>query len=138
MPCILFVQRVSNIKFDLKFFMSYQKHVVEDYNIVNVIFGVGLNFENKMYNNFLLDVEVTPSQLKRVCNNFWNRRKTTIVDAFVLLLLVMSFWTYILSIFKTSVLAKVCTCIRLYISMLYTERFLIWYNDDDTKYTLLG
>ena len=88
--------------------MSYRKHVVEDYNPVNVTFRVAINFENRMYNNLMLDVEATATQLERVCNEFWSRRKTTIVDAFVLLLLLLSFWTYILSIFKTSMLAKVC------------------------------
>ena len=109
-PCkqkLFIFQRVCKIKFDFKFFMSYHKHVVEDYNIVNVTFRVDINFENKMYNNLILDVEVEASKLKRGHNGFWSRRKTTIVDAFVLLLLLMSFWTYILSIFRTSILAKV-------------------------------
>ena len=87
--------------------MSYQKHVVEDYNTVNVTFHVDINFDNKMYNNLILDIEATASELDRDHNGFWSRRRTTIVDAIVLVLLLISFWTYILSVFKSSMLAKV-------------------------------
>lgn len=87
--------------------MSYEKHAVEDYNTVNLTFRVNVNFDNKMYNNLILDVEAAPSQIKRVDNGFWSRRKTTIVDGLVLILLLLSLWTYILSVLKTSVLAKV-------------------------------
>ena len=87
--------------------MSYQKHVVEDYNTVNVTFHVDINFDNKMYNNLILDIEATASELGRDHNGFWSRRRTTIVDAIVLVLLLISFWTYILSVFKSSMLAKV-------------------------------
>ena len=88
--------------------MSYDKHVVEDYNTVSVTFRVEVIFENKMYNNLIVNVETEGLELKRGHNGFWSRRKTTIVDAIVLVLLLMSFWTYILSTFKAAILAKVC------------------------------
>jgi len=93
--------------------MSYQKHIVEDYNTVNVTFHIKINIHNEMYNNLILDVETTPSKLKRSDNEFWSRRKTTIVDALVMSLLLLSFWTYVLSIFKTSRLAKVSVFVTL-------------------------
>ena len=114
-----FFYRICRINFNFKVFMSYQKHVVEDYNAVNVTFHVDINFDNKMYNNLILDIEATASELDRYHNGFWSRRRTTVVDAIVLVLLLISFWTYILSVFRSSMLAKVCvsylhTCITAY------------------------
>ena len=47
-------------------------------------------------------------QLRRQCRSF--RKKSTIVDIFVMILLILSSWTYIMSIIKSIKLAKVCIC----------------------------
>ena len=78
-------------------------------------FHVVISMENELYNNLAIDMDIV-STFIRIPSDSWTRKTTTIIDTVVLLLLFMSSWTYVLSIFKTSRLAKVlhvyvCTCV---------------------------
>jgi len=74
-----------------------------------------------------MSVEVKLSkdpELRRYCTHF--RLRNTIVDIFVMVLVILSSFTYITSIVKTIKLSKVCI-IRMYsyaISMFYAIRIL--------------
>ena len=80
---------------------------MEDYNPVDARFFVIVSLENVMHGSSV-SVDVTfyrDPQLRRRCRSF--RKKSTIVDIFVMILLILSSWTYIMSIIKSMKLAKV-------------------------------
>ena len=62
--------------------------------------------DNKLYNNLEVDIDTTPT-FRRINNKFWDRKRTTIIDIVVLILLVMSSYTYAMSIFRSTMLTKV-------------------------------
>jgi len=100
------LNRIDAIDFDLYFGATYKKGVIEDYNVVHVTFHVGMSLVNELYNSLAIDLDIVSTFL-RISSDSWTRKTTTIIDTIVLVLLVMSSWTYVLSIFKTSRLAKV-------------------------------
>jgi len=120
--------RISSIKFGFKFDATYDKGVIEEYNSVQVNFYIVISLDNRLYNNLEVDIDTTLT-FRRIENNFWDRKRTTIIDIVVLILLIMSSWTFILSIFKTSRLAKVlhvhCTCMYV-IHIICVSRCIIY------------
>ena len=98
--------RISTIKFGFKFDATYDKGVIEEYNSVQVNFHIAISMDNKQYNNLEVDTDTT-STFRRIDNNFWDRKRTTIIDIVVLILLAMSFYTYAMSIFRSTMLTKV-------------------------------
>jgi len=113
--CVCVFNRINVIKFGLYFGATYKKGIIEDYNAVQVTFHVVISLENELYNNLAIDMDIV-STFVRISSDSWTRKTTTIIDTVVLLLLFMSSWTYVLSIFKTSRLAKVQ---YVYLSILY-------------------
>ena len=101
--------RVQSIDFQFSFAAQYQEYDVEDYNPVDVEFHISVSLENELHGSGMsVELEFYRDPvLRRQCNNF--RKKSTIVDIFVMVLLIMSSWTYIASILKTIMLAKVST-----------------------------
>lgn len=105
--CIYFLNRIDNIKINFAFVTQYQEHVVEDYNPIDAEFFIVVILDSVLYGSGM-SVEVTfqsDPQLKRHCRSF--RKKSTIVDIIVMILLILSSCTYIMSIVKTVRLAKV-------------------------------
>ena len=86
----------------------YDKGVIEDYNGVQVHFHIVISLDNKLFNNLEVDLDITPT-FNRINNSFKDRKRTTIIDIVVLILLVLSSWTFILSLLQTSRLTRVCT-----------------------------
>ena len=99
--------RVDSIDFEFSFAAQYQEYDVEDYNPVDVKFYISVSLENDLHGSGMsVELEFYHNPvLRRKCNCF--RKKSTIVDIFVMTLLIMSSWTYIVSIAKTVILAKV-------------------------------
>ncbi|XP_065902044.1 mucolipin-3-like isoform X2 [Dysidea avara] len=112
---------IGTIKFGFMFDATYDKGVIEEYNSVQVHFHIVISLDNKLYNNLEVDIDTTPT-FSRLSNNFLNRKRTTIIDIVVLILLILSSCTYILSIFQTSNLTK---DVKLHF-LAYHERHLRW------------
>ena len=110
--------RISAIKFGFKFDATYDKGVIEEYNSVQVNFRITVSLDNKLYNNLEVDIDTTAA-FRRISNNFWDRKRTTIIDIVVLILLVLSSWTFILSIFQSSRLVKVLHALYKHVHRFY-------------------
>ena len=104
--CVCILYRIRTIKFEFVFDATYDKGVIEEYNSVQVHFHIVISLDNKLYNNFEVDIDTTPT-FRRIANNFVDRKRTSIIDIVVLTLLIMSSSTYAFSIFQSSKLTKV-------------------------------
>ena len=103
----IFLHRITSIEFSFSLATQYQKFVVEDYNPIDAKFFIAVSLDNEIHGSGM-NVEATlyrEPELKRLCRSF--RKRSTIVDSFVMMLLILSSWTYIMSIVKTIRLAKV-------------------------------
>ena len=103
-----FLCRIRSITFKFSLATVYQEYDVEDYNSVDAKFFITVSLKNIMHGSSM-SVDVTfhrDPQLRRQCRSF--RKKSTIVDIIVMTLLILSSWTYIMSIIKSIKLAKVC------------------------------
>jgi len=114
--------RISTIKFRFQFDAIYDKGIIEEYNSVQVNFHITISLDNKLYNNLEVDIDTTPT-FRRIDNNFWDRKRTTIIDIVVLIFLVLSSWTFILSIFQTSRLVKVLHTLYIHAHRFYMSMY---------------
>ena len=104
---IYFLYRIDSIEFRFSLAAQYQEYDVEEYNPIDAVFFITVTMENMLYGSSMR-TDVTfyrDPLLRRLCRSF--RNKSTIVDIFVMILLILSSWTYITSIVKTVKLAKV-------------------------------
>ena len=104
---IYFLYRIDSIEFRFSLAAQYQEYDVEEYNPIDAVFFITVTMENMLYGSSMrTDVKFYRDPLlRRLCRSF--RNKSTIVDIFVMILLILSSWTYITSIVKTVKLAKV-------------------------------
>ena len=104
---LYFLCRIDSIEFRFSLAAQYQEYDVEEYNPIDAVFFITVTMENILHGSSM-HTDVTfyrDPLLKRLCRSF--RNKSTIVDIFVMILLILSSWTYVTSIIKTVKLAKV-------------------------------
>ena len=103
-----FLNRIRSIEFKFSLMTQYQEHDVKDYNPVDAKFFITVSLDDDVLSGSGMSVEVEfyhDPLLRRWCRSF--RRKSTIIDILAMVLLIMSSWTYIMSLVKTIILAKV-------------------------------
>jgi len=109
--------RIQEIKFAFTLTTNYYKRVIEDYSVIGALYNVKVILNNDLATSFAkVNIELDP-QLRRYCKNVI--RLSTLLDIFVILLLIINILVYLRSIVNTMRLSKVMTIIKLVILSLF-------------------
>lgn len=96
--------RINRITFDFTLATFFRDNIIEDETAVHAMFQVHVTLVNDLYSSMTVNIGLD-SSLRRYCKDF--RAKTTILDISVILLLIISFISYIISIVNSIILAVV-------------------------------
>lgn len=96
--------RINKITFNFTLFTFFRDDIIEDEAAVHAKFHVRITLVNDLYSSMTVDIDID-SKLTRYCDSF--RKGTTIVDMVIIILLIISSFTYINSFINTYKLSKV-------------------------------
>ena len=97
-------RRINKVTFKFTLFTFFRDDIIEDETSVHAIFHVHIILVNNLHSSMIVNIDLD-SKLTRYCSDF--RKGTTIGDMVIIILLILSSFTYINSFINTYKLSKV-------------------------------
>lgn len=109
---ILCLYRINIIIFNLTLSTFFRNEIIENDASVHAKFHIQISLVNDLYSSMTVNINLD-SHLTRYCGGF--KKKTTILDAVIAILFILSLTTNILSIIRTHRLAEVPMYVYTYV-----------------------
>ena len=87
-------------------FTVFRDHIIEDRGSVNATFHIHITLMNDLYSSMVVDIELD-SHLVRYCHSGDFRAGITVLDIFILVVIIFLAMAYSTSVIKAYKLAKV-------------------------------